>query len=424
MIGEKLYHKKMKNGLNVYVLHKKGYNKKYAVFATHYGSIDNKFVVPGEIEPLEVPEGIAHFLEHKLFEEEFGNIFDKFADLGASANAYTNYTYTAYLFSCTSRFEENLNLLLDFVQRPYFTKENVEKEKGIIEQELRMYQDDPHWSVLHNLLQSLYRLHPIRIDIGGTVDSIQKIDVETLYKCYETFYHPENMVLFVVGDFDVAGVFELVEKNISKREYKPRGKILRIYPEEPKEINQRKITKKMSVSRPLINIGFKDNNNGYRGRDLFKKIVTSEILLCMLFGKSSDLFWELYNDDLIDDNFDFDYEGNVDYGFAIIGTPTRDPDKLHEKLLEGIEHYGKRGLKKDDYTRTKNKVTGNYIKGFNSLEFISTLFVGNYFKQINVLDFIEILGEITFEDVEKRFYELLNPDYHSYSVIEPISANS
>lgn len=420
MIGERLVHEKLPCGLDVYLMPKKHYNKKFAVYATNYGSIDSEFIVPGEQEPTKVPDGIAHFLEHKLFEEEFGNIFDKFAELGSSANAYTNYTNTAYLFSCTDKFNENLQLLIDFVQRPYFTDENVEKEKGIIEQELRMYMDDPNWVVFFNLLKALYQNHPVRADIGGSVESIKKIDVDTLYKCYRTFYHPENMVLFAVGDFDVGATLQQIKDNFNKREYKPMGEIKRIYPKEPKKVNKVRIVEKMSVTEPLFCMGFKDPVVGKKGEELFKKDITSRILIDILLARSSDLYQEIYEEGLIDDRFGVDYEGHISYGHCIINGPTRDPERLHDRILNGLESYKKRGLKKDDFERTRKKIWGTYIKGFNSPEFIASAFIAYHFKEINILDYPDVLNSITYDDIIKRFDEFLIPEYHSYSVVLPL----
>ncbi|MDI3534283.1 MAG: hypothetical protein PWQ82_648 [Thermosediminibacterales bacterium] len=416
---ERIVSKVLDNGLSVFLMRKKGYNKKFAIYATHYGSIDNEFVIPGEEKPIKVPDGIAHFLEHKLFEEEYGSVMDRFAEQGASSNAYTNYTTTAYLFSCTDRFYENLDLLIDFVQKPYFTKENVEKEKGIIEQEIRMYLDDPGWRVFMNLLKALYHKHPVRIDIAGSVESIRQIDMDTLYKCYETFYNPENMVLFAVGDFDEAEALNKIESNFKKRKYEVHGKIKRFYPEEPKEIYKTKIVENLSVSEPLFHMGFKDTDVGYDGSKLLKKDITTRILLDMILGRSSKLYRQLYEEGLIDDRFSLDYEGQKDYGFCVIGGPTRDPEMLHDRILKGLEEYKVKGLNKEDYERNKKKMIGNYIKGFNSPEFIATTFISYHFKNINILQYLEYLNIITFKDVEERFSSFLDPKYHSYSVILP-----
>ncbi|PKM80037.1 MAG: peptidase M16, partial [Firmicutes bacterium HGW-Firmicutes-13] len=295
-LKETVYADTLFPGLEVFVLPKKGYNKKYASFATKFGSIDSKFYVGKNGGVLEVPDGVAHFLEHKLFEEEGGNVFDEFGRLGASANAYTNFNMTNYLFSSTDNFEECFELLLNFVQKPYFTKESVEKEKGIIEQEIRMYQDNPGWRIFFNLLGLLYRVHPVRKDIAGTVESIQEIDENVLYKCYQTFYHPSNMALFVVGDLDAPKIIEQVKVNLEKRNYEVLGEIKRIYPEEPAGIAKRVAEENMEVSQPLLNLGFKDRNIGFTGRDLLKKEISTELLLEIIFGKSSGLYDKLYDE--------------------------------------------------------------------------------------------------------------------------------
>lgn len=237
-IDEKMLLQELDNGLKVYIMPKRGYTKQFAIFATHFGSNDSKFIAPGDTDVTEVPDGVAHFLEHKMFEEEEGSIFEQFSKLGASANAYTNFTTTAYLFASTENFYENLKLLVKFVQNPYFTDENVEKEKGIIAQEIRMYQDDPNWKVYFNALEALYHVHPVRKDIAGTIESISQINKEILYKCYYTFYHPENMVLFAVGDIDIDKTLDIIKENM--RQDKKQGKIKRIYPKEPLSVYKKR----------------------------------------------------------------------------------------------------------------------------------------------------------------------------------------
>ena len=257
-INEKVYQYSHSSGLKAFVIPKKGYQKKYATFATNYGSIVNRFIIPGQSEEIRVPDGIAHFLEHKLFEQEDGSVIDKFSALGSNPNAYTSFNQTVYLFSCTDKFHENFELLLNYVQNPYLTDENVEKEKGIIGQEIRMYRDNPEWRVYFNLLAALYKNHPVKIDIAGTIESIADINKENLYLCYNTFYHPSNMVIIVVGDVDPDKVFENIETAI-KVKTNP-GEIKRIFEEEPEEINSPNIKQKYFFSITLFYIGLKDTN--------------------------------------------------------------------------------------------------------------------------------------------------------------------
>ncbi|MCG0274733.1 MAG: insulinase family protein [Thermosediminibacteraceae bacterium] len=418
-IGENLFYQKFDNGLKAFVLPKKNFNKVYAIYSTKYGSIDSEFVVPATGERLKVPEGIAHFLEHKMFEMPYGNVFDKFAELGTSSNAYTNYTSTTYLFSATSAFEENLKLLLEFVETPYFTKESVEKEKGIITQELRMYEDDPEWQVMLNLLRALYHKHPVREDIGGTVDSIQKIDVDTLYKCYNTFYHPSNMVIFVTGAVEPDQVFEIIMEHEEKKNLPPQDEIIRIYPEEPNTVNMPHIDVKLSVSRPLFLLGFKDADVGYDGTELLKKEITLNLLLEVIFGKSSPVYEKLYEEGLIDDRFGFSYEGQRDYGFCTIGGETKDPGKLKDELVNSLNEVKVKGLNEEDFERVKKKFLGDFIQGFDSLEFIANSFVSYYHRNINIFDFPETLKRITFEEANCRLYEFFDFNRMAVSTVYP-----
>src|SRR5574342_142644 len=231
-LQEELYHEKMSNGLNVYILPKKGFNKTYATFTTKYGSVDNTFIPLGKEEYVKVPDGIVHFLEHKLFEKEDGDVFQQFSRQGASANAFTSFTRTAYLFSSTSDVEKNLETLVDFVQDPYFSEKTVEKEKGIIGQEITMYDDNADWRLYFGLIQNMYQNHPVKIDIAGTIESIAHITKDWLYECYNTFYHPRNMLLFIVGPVDPATIMGMIKGNQSKKEYKNKPEIKRKFDEE------------------------------------------------------------------------------------------------------------------------------------------------------------------------------------------------
>ncbi len=418
-LGERLLSKKMSNGLTTFVLPKKDYNKIFALYSTRYGSIDSEFVVPDTGEHLKVPEGIAHFLEHKMFEMDYGNVFDKFAELGTSSNAFTNYTNTTYLFSTTGVLRDNLLLLLDFVETPYFTQESVEKEKGIITQELRMYEDDPDWQVLLNLLRCLYHNHPVRNDIGGNVESIKKIDDQILYKCYTTFYHPSNMILFVAGHVDPDEVFSIVERHEDSKKLKPQDEIKRIYPPEPFNINEQYRKVFLDVAEPVFLMGFKDTDIGYDGFELLKKEVCTNLLLEMIFGRSSLLYEMLYEKGLIDDRFGFSYEAQKDYCFCTIGGETRDPDMLHEELVNSIHRNIQNGPEIRDFERVKKKHLGDFIKGFNSVEFIATSFVAYHHKNVNIFDYIKALEQLTLKDVRIRMEEVFDLSKHAVSVVMP-----
>ncbi|EEG77351.1 EF-P 5-aminopentanol modification-associated protein YfmH [Dethiobacter alkaliphilus] len=419
LLKEKVYMRRVEPGLEVFVLPKQGYNKKYATFSTNFGSIDSRFIVEGEGKELSVPDGVAHFLEHKLFEDEEGNVFDRFAKLGASSNAFTNFTNTAYLFSTTQHFEECFELLLDFVQSPYFTEESVEKEKGIIEQEIRMYEDNAQWRLFFNLLTALYREHPVRIDIAGTVESIHQIDKEVLYKCYRTFYHPSNMAVFVVGDVEPERILDQVEANINKHNYKPLGEIHRIYPDEPRELAKDYVAQELVVSEPVLNIGFKERDLGYDGPELFKRELITGLVLDVVLGSSSKLYNELYEEGLIDDEFDAGHVAEKKYGHTVIGGETSDPDRLFARLQEGIRDAQRQGISTDKFEHHRRKLMGEFLKSFNSLEFIANNFLAYHFKNINFFDYLDILQGITVEDANRRLAEHFAEDNLARSLILP-----
>ncbi|MGB9679204.1 MAG: EF-P 5-aminopentanol modification-associated protein YfmH [Thermoanaerobacteraceae bacterium] len=414
-INEKIFYQELDNGLKVYVMPKKGFTKQFAIFATHFGSNDSKFIIPGEKNVTQVPDGVAHFLEHKMFEEKEGSVFEKFSKLGASANAFTNFTTTAYLFTSTENFYKNLELLIKFVQSPYFTDENVEKEKGIIAQEIRMYDDDPNWQVYFNTLKAMYSELPVRIDIAGSIESISRITKEDLYKCYNTFYHPENMVLFAIGDIDIDKTLDLVNSVSIKGERQ--GEIQRIYSEEPNIVYQKVIEKYMEVSMPMFNLGFKDLDIGYGTQKLLKKDITTQICLEMLIGRSSNLYEILYKDGLIDTSFDFEYVGEVKYGYSIIGGQSKDPYKIKDVILGNLQKPDI--LKEEDFYRIKKKYIGKFLRAFNSIEGIAQSFINYYMKDINLLQYVDVLNEITYQNVIDRYMEHFNENNNVISVINP-----
>ncbi|CEI73812.1 EF-P 5-aminopentanol modification-associated protein YfmH [Romboutsia hominis] len=420
ILNEEMYYEKLENGLDVYFMPKKGFTKKYAVLATNYGSNELEFVPIGENEKIRVNEGIAHFLEHKMFEQpDGGNAFDKFSKWGASANAFTNFTMTAYLFSCTENFYESLEHLIDYVQTPYFTDENVEKEKGIIEQEIKMYNDDPDWNVYFNCLKALYVNYPVRVDIAGTVDSIYKITKEELYKCYNTFYNPGNMALFVVGDLEVDKVMDVVKKSNNYDVDKLSHKIEKFYPNEPKEVNQKEVVAKFPISMPMFNIAFKDDNVGIKGNELLKKEIVTEILIDIIFKKGSRLYEDLYMSGLINENFGAGFSSQIDYAFTIIGGDSNNPREVKNKILEYVEKYKKEGLDEKEFERIKKKKIGNFLKYFDSVNFIANNFISYKFKDINLLDYLDVLKSIEFSEVEKRLHSHLKEEYCVISIVEP-----
>lgn len=394
LLKEELYYEKMENGLDVYFMPKKGFTKKYAVLATNYGSNDLEFIPINEKEKIVVNAGIAHFLEHKMFEQENGtNSLDKLMALGIDANAYTTNDHTAYLFECTEHFYEGLDELMNYVQNPYFTDENVEKEKGIISQEIRMYDDDPGWQLYMSVLDCLYKENPIKIDIAGTVDSIKEINKDTLYKCYNTFYAPNNMTLVVCGDFEPKDILEQIKGRITKNSLDE--KIERIYPTSNEKINKKNVEREMNVSMPLFAIGFKDIKG--MNDEIVKKHIAIEILLNMLVGKSSDLYKELYDAGTLLEEPDMDYEFSKQYAHVVISGQSERPYDVYNKLKDEIKKYIKNGLDSKHFERIKKKVYGDYVIEYNNIADISRMFLSDYMKNVSSFDYIEQYNQVSKE---------------------------
>lgn len=417
-IGETVYTDQLPSGLTIAVVRRPGMKKVFGTFATHYGSIDNTFVVPGASKVTDVPDGIAHFLEHKMFEkEDGGDVFNDFAALGAASNAYTDYTSTTFLFSTTGHVPENLEILLDFVQRPYFTPENVEKEKGIIEQEIRMYLDMPGDRLHSNLMEALYVHHPVRLDIAGSVESIRTITPDMLYECYRTFYHPSNMMVFVTGDVDPEAIFAQVRKNQESKGFENQAEITRIVPEEPLGVNKPRVEQRMPVAAPLFMMGFKDHAVGETGAALLKRDIVMGLMWQMLLGKSSVTYAELYRQGLINDRFQARYSGGTTYGMSALGGETMEPDRLQKTLEERLPQAD---LVIDDLERLKKKEMGEIIGLFQSPEDLGYVFNSMYFRQIDLLSYLDILASVSIHDVEQARDGHLREQARSVSLILPL----
>ena len=415
-IGEVMYIGEHKSGLGVFVIPKKDFVKKYAIFGTRYGSIDSKFIPKGEKEPVTVPDGIAHFLEHKMFEQPDGtNAFDKFAKYGANANAFTSFNCTCYLFSCTDNFNENFEHLMTYVQEPYFTKENVEKEQGIIGQEIRMYDDDPDWQVQFNLLKALYKDHPVKIDIAGTVESISKIDDDVLYKCYNTFYDPSNMAVCVVGDVDADEIGEIIEKTVTK-EGAGSGAVS-IYPEEPKGAYKSEIRSKLDVAIPLFNLGYKDNDN-LKGDELLKNEIAMKILVKLIAGRSSELYNDMYEEGLINANFATDIMCEPQFSCVVFGGESEKPMEVCKRIEEAVEKLKKDGINEKDFQRVRKAVLGGFSRGFNDVESIGTMVLRNILNGINIFNFHNVFETVDAQYVEKRLNDVFTKENMAVSIVE------
>lgn len=400
-LQETVYSKKLDNGLTVFLLPKLEMSKTYGIFSTNYGSIDQTFIPLDKQEQITVPEGIAHFLEHKLFEKEDRDVFADFSRQGASANAFTSFTQTAYLFASTEHVKKNILTLIDFVQDPYFSDESVEKEKGIIGQEINMYDDQPDWQSFMGTLRGLFRNHPVNIDIAGTVESIQAITKEDLYTCYYTFYHPENMVLFLTGNFEAKEIMDLVEDNQNNKTFKKMTDIYREIPNEPREaaLKENKII--MPVTVPKCTIGIKESTSHLKGKDFLKRELLQEMILSYYFSKGGEFYQTLYEEDLIDASFF--YETNLDrsFGYSIIGGNTNQPDILSQRIKELLFSTGESRIPAIDIERMKKKKIGQIFQGMNSLEFIASRYIHYHTFGIDFFELPAMIQNLTSEDVDK-----------------------
>lgn len=413
-LKETLYEKEYPCGLRAYVMPKEGYQKKYAMFSTHFGSINDKFVLPETGNVMEVPDGVAHFLEHKLFSQIDGSAMDKFAAMGASSNAYTSFTHTSYLFSCTSGFNDSFKLLLNFVQNPYITDESVENEKGIIGQEIRMYQDDPDWQVYFNFLNCLYNSFPVKKDIAGTIDSISGINRELLYKCFHTFYDLSNMVIFVAGDVDPDEVFKMIEENTNVN--KDRLEIETIYPNEEPKINIEFKEVKCDVALPLFMFGFKINNNH---EDIIKDEIATNIALEVIAGKSSILYEKLYEEELITSPISLDVTFEKNYSFCAVGGESKDPVTAVTRIKEEIEKIKNGEIPIEIFERVKRRLIGDFIRQFNSIDKIAHIFMSNIFRGADIFEYMDKYNEIDKEYVENIIKKYFSMELSAVSIVKP-----
>lgn len=417
-VDETIYVGEHSTGLGVFVIPKKGFSKKYAVIGTKFGSINNTFVPLGEDKAVTVPDGVAHFLEHKMFEQSDGtNAFDKFSIYGANANAYTSFTCTCYLFSCTDHFNENFEHLLSYVQDPYFTDENVSKEQGIIGQEIRMYDDEGSWQVSMNMLKALYHNNPVRIDIAGTVDSISKITKETLYQCYNTYYNPSNMAITVCGDVDPDDIFELVEKNM--RTDRLAGLVTSVFPDEPKTVCMDYIETKSSVAIPLFAIGFKDNYLK-KGDEILRREIAINIICKLIAGKSSELYSELYSEGLINSEFGFDNMTEESFSCSTICGESSDPKLVCKKVWDKICYFKEHGFDSKDFERLKKAYLGRFMRSFNDVEEIAGMVERNILGGVNIFNFIDVIGKVDMEYITSVLNEVFTKETMALSVVWPV----
>jgi len=417
--NETLYSGVHKSGLKVYVMPKEDFSKCYAVIGTHFGSVDSIFSTDGGNTKTVLPDGVAHFLEHKMFEQpDGGNVFGEFAKYGANANAFTSFNMTAYLFECTENPIENLRILLDYVSKPYFTDENVAKEQGIIGQEIKMYDDDPDWRCAINLLSAMYENHPVKNDIAGSVESIAKIDKELLYKCYNTFYNMSNMVLFIIGEINEKDVGECVESVITEYKIVPEAPV-RYYGSEEDKVVKNTVTQSLEVSVPSFMLGFKDTDVGFDGKKLLKKAIEYSIILQLAFGKTSEIYSELVKKRLIMGFLDYDAECEKSYCHITVSGESNDPEAVRQVIFEGLKKLKQTGINEEDVKRVKKAFLGKFIRQFDHISSVAHSFLANTFNNIGLFDYVEIIDDVTVSDINKRLRDNFKEDMSVLSIIYP-----
>ena len=410
-IDQKVYTETLENGMKIIVVPNENTNKKYIIWATKFGSIDNHFIDPATNQEIQVPDGVAHYLEHKMFEQENGkdSLYTLMA-LGLDANAYTTNDHTAYLFAGTENFYEGLDEIMDYVQHPYFTDENVEKERGIIGQEIQRYDDEPVWKLYINAMQCLYKNNPITIDTAGTIESISHITKDTLYTCYNTFYHPSNMIMCISGDFKPEEIIEEVKKRLLKKEKE--GEIKRFYPPYENDINLKYKESKMDVNMPMYMIGYrdfiKDENN-------IKKDLAVKIIFNSLIGKCSETYKKLYDEGLIMAEIDLDYEFSEEFSHILFSGESIDPKKTYDIIIEAMENEE---ITEEDFERSKKRIYGEIVTGYEDVEEVGRTYLADAIRGINSLDYIDEIGKITLEDVKNIQKEIFKKDKAILSVVK------
>ncbi|MDW4372480.1 pitrilysin family protein [Staphylococcus saprophyticus] len=410
-IDERVFEAELNNGLKLFIIPKKGFQKTFVTYTTKFGSLDNKFKPHGSDTFVTVPDGVAHFLEHKLFEndDESEDLFTAFAEDNAQVNAFTSFDRTSYLFSATDHVERNIKRLLTMVESPYFTKETVDKEKGIIAEEIKMYQEQPGYKLMFNTLKAMYDTHPIRVDIAGSVESIYEITKDDLYLCYETFYHPSNMLLFVVGDVDVANIYDVVATHENQRDKEAQPQIVRDPLIEKATVNESKVTETMKLQSPRLMLGFKNNPLVDEPDASFvKRDLEMTLFYEMLFGEETDFYQSLLNEDLIDETFGYQFVLEPTYSFSVITSATQYPDKLKALLLTEIENNQGQLNDEEAFSLLKKQFIGEFISGLNAPEYIANQYTKLYFEGVSLFDLLEIVESITLESVNETSKMCLN----------------
>lgn len=411
--GDSCIHVKHKSGLDIYICEMPGFSSVEALFGTKYGSINTMFKMRDDEDYTVVPEGIAHFLEHKLFENEDCDVFELYAKTGASGNAFTSFDKTCYLFNCSKNYQESLRILLDFVQKPYFTQATVDKEQGIIGQEIKMTNDNPDWRLFFNLLRGMYHNHPVKIDIAGTVESIAKIDADLLYKCYYTFYNLNNMVLSIAGNIKAEEVLAICDECLKPCEDKG---LETVFPDEPESIVTPEIYENQPVGATLFSIGYKCASCS--GMERLKKTMAASIAASMLTDASTDMYKKLLDEEIINSSFASEVFYGDGYFTVIFSGESDKPEIVRQSLADEIGRIITDGLNKKDFARIKKSTYGSFIRELNNVEAVANLLINAHMDGVSPYDTINVLSELTSGDVYEFIKNELCEDKTVLSVIK------
>jgi predicted Zn-dependent peptidase len=414
-LGETILRGVASSGLTVLVQPRPDFERTFAAFGTNFGSVDRVSGATGQ----PVPEGLAHFLEHKLFEDSGGDVTDRFASLGASTNAMTGFCGTTYIVSAVEQPGACLDLLLDFVQDPWFTDALVAKEQGIIAQEIRMYDDDPDWRLFFGLLGCLYERHPVRDNIAGTVDSIAVIDAVTLRRCYDLFYHPRNMCLAVSGALDPREVVERVEADQRARPADALPAHVRLPVAEPPSARAPRFETRLPVARPRLLLGIKEQVLGGDGRQVTRRELATRILMDLLFGRSSAAFERLYERGVLDETFSASHSAEASFGFTTIGGDTDDPALLEQELRAVLAGAVREGLDREAFGRIRRKLEGGLLQSLDSPENAAYTLLSDHFRDVPPFAALELAAEITLPELEARLAEHVRADALAVAVVRP-----
>ncbi len=401
-----------KSGLKIYVYPKAEYTSTYAVFGTKYGSIDTRFKRSDREDFNEIPAGTAHFLEHKLFESEELDAFQRYAKTGASANAYTSFDRTCYLFTCTGSFNENFEILLDFVRNPYFTEETVRKEQGIIGQEIDMYKDSPDWECLFNLLGAMYHNHPVKIDIAGTKESIAQISADMLFSCYDTFYNLSNMALAVAGNTTPEEVLEIADRMLEKTEPVT---VERAFEEEPDDIVTNYVEEHLPVATPVFCFGYKETVEGEE--NTLEEELAMSLIMDVAAGQMSPFYKQLLDEGLVNNNFSTEFFNGYNYAVSMFSGESSDPRAVARRINDRFAELKKTLITEEEFEIVKKKQYGKTVRAFSDIDTLANGLVVSHFENEELFAEFKVIKEMKLGFVNEMLQKSFNEDKAVLSVV-------